>query len=214
VLSSVYYVMIIFRSYAVVRVIMAKSIAGKRLYILGAAFLVILAAVLIFVILRGKDEEHMDISLSVASTAFENDGYIPADYTGKGRDISPPLEITGIGPEGKTIVIIMDDPDAPRGIFTHWLIWNIPVNYHSIPADVPKSDTVSILGGACQGMNDFNKTGYKGPLPPSGTHKYRIKAYVLDTVLDLKPGSDLNGLLKAMNGHILQYGLLTGKFSH
>lgn len=156
----------------------------------------------------------MEMDLVITSTAFANDETIPDEYTGKGKDISPPLDISGINPEGRTIALIMDDPDARSGVFTHWIIWNIPVRNNFIPADIPGKGNVAILGGAVQGINDFNTLGYKGPKPPSGVHAYRIKAYILDNVLDLKPGSDVSDLLKAIEGHVLQYGLLRGKVSH
>lgn len=161
---------------------------------------------------KGKD--FMEMNLEITSTAFENDGMIPVAYSGNGENISPPFEIKGIAAEGRTIAIIMDDPDATIGVFTHWLIWNIPVRMSRIPADVPKKETVPSLDGACQGRNDANRVGYTGPRPPSGTHTYRIKAYVLDTNLDLHPGEGKAALQNAMEGHILQYGMLRGRFSH
>ncbi|MHB1485251.1 MAG: YbhB/YbcL family Raf kinase inhibitor-like protein [Saccharofermentanales bacterium] len=156
----------------------------------------------------------MEMNLDITSSAFVNNESIPLEYTGKGKDISPPLEIDGIIPEGRSLVIVMDDPDAGMGVFTHWIIWNIPASYSQIPADIPGKGIVASLGGAIQGINDFNVLGYKGPKPPSGTHTYRIKAYVLDNILDLKPGADAAALADAIEGHVLQYGLLRGKVSH
>ena len=152
-------------------------------------------------------------NLEVISEAFENGGEFPVKYTGRGEEISPPLGFINITPEAKSITVIMDDPDTPLGTVTHWLLWNIPAKYTRIRADVPRESIVESLGGACQGRNVFRKTGYLGPKPPFGTHTYRIKVYVLDTFLDLKLKANKKQLEKAMEGHILQYGLLEGKFS-
>ncbi len=159
-----------------------------------------------------KEDIKMDNTLNITSSAFKNKDYIPSKYTGQGKDISIPLEFNNID-EGKSIAIIMDDPDAPFGTFTHWLIWNIPISTTKIPENISTDNVVSSLGGAIQGKNDFGKIGYKGPNPPSGTHNYKIKVYVLDIFLNLLAGSSKGALEGAINGHVLHTGLLEGKFS-
>lgn len=155
----------------------------------------------------------METNLHVISPAFGNDGFIPVEYTGKGRDISPPLMFGPVACNAESAAVIMDDPDAPMGTFTHWLLWNIPAAFNVIPEGLPREATVLSLGYAFQGRNHFGKIGYGGPLPPPGPpHTYRIKVYVLDTFLPVRPGADKPTLEAAMKGHILQFGILRGKF--
>lgn len=187
-------------------------ITKRFLFIIAGIFIIVITS--IFVLHFTQKRDTISENLNVTSPAFENNGIIPVKYTGKGEDISPPLEFNTIAPDAATIAIIMDDPDAPGGTFTHWLIWNIPAGYKNIPAAIPREKVVAMLGGASQGLNGFGDIGYRGPLPPSGTHTYHIKVYVLDTVLNLEPGAGKSELQDMMKGHILQYGLLKGKFSH
>lgn len=149
----------------------------------------------------------------VIKSAFEDGGYIPAEYTADGKDISPPLIIENVLAEAETLAIIVDDPDAPNGTFTHWLIWNIPADINEIPKDIKKEEKVKKLKGALQGKNDFNEFGYLGPAPPSGVHTYRFFAYVLDKKLDLEAGADKESLLKAIDGHVMQKALLKGEYT-
>jgi len=144
---------------------------------------------------------------------FENQEMIPARYTADGKDISPPLEISGVSSEAKSIVIIMEDPDAPGQTFTHWLIWNIPASTKKIPENVPNEDKIEELGGAVQGVNDFGKIGYGGPAPPSGTHRYVFKIFTLKDKLNTKPRASKTDLLKDINGLVLQHNRLKGKYS-
>jgi Raf kinase inhibitor-like YbhB/YbcL family protein len=157
----------------------------------------------------------MEKVFNVTSPAFKNGDSIPIKYTGKGIDVSIPLNLNNVSSLGKSIAIIMDDPDAPTPTpFVHWLIWNIPTTITMIPEGIPNDKEVAILNGAIQGKNDFGEIGYMGPNPPSGTHAYKIKVYVLDRLLDLKAGSSKASLENAMKGHIIQSTLLEGKFSH
>ncbi|MDO8685544.1 MAG: YbhB/YbcL family Raf kinase inhibitor-like protein [Clostridiales bacterium] len=187
------------------------------LFILLPMVIVVAAIAAIFILNPngGKKEEEnvMEINLKVTSTAFSYDGFIPSEYSADGENISPPLTVGDVVSGAASIAIIVDDPDAPFSTFTHWLIWNIPVQYSEMPEGIPQSGRVDVLGGAIQGANDFGISGYKGPSPPSGTHTYRFKVYVLDTILSLVGGSDKKSLQTAMEGHILQYGLLRGKYA-
>lgn len=134
----------------------------------------------------------------------------PKKYTCDGEDISPKIEIEGLN--AKSIAIIVDDPDAPIGTFTHWVIWNIePTNV--IPEGITKESEISKPFKAIQGKNNFGKIGYNGPCPPKGKpHRYFFKIYGLDTTLDLKKASKKKDLEKVMEGHILQYGEAMAKY--
>ena len=149
----------------------------------------------------------------VIKSAFEDGGFIPEEYTADGRDISPPLIIENVPAEAETLAVIVDDPDAPNGTFTHWLIWNIPAAVSEISKDIEKKEEVKELKGALQGKNDFNELGYLGPAPPSGVHTYRFYVYALDDQLALKAGADKETLLKAMEGHVLQKAVLKGEYT-
>lgn len=153
-------------------------------------------------------------NLVITSSAFENGGMIPKRYTGKGEEKSPPLNIRGVDPRAKSIAIIVDDPDIPIPFlsFTHWVVYNIPADVSEIEESIPHEEVIKALGGALQGKNGFMRIGYIGPKPPFGTHTYRFMVYTLDTVLDLKAGAGRKRLERAMEGHILQTGLLEGKF--
>ncbi|MDH2907788.1 MAG: YbhB/YbcL family Raf kinase inhibitor-like protein, partial [Candidatus Nitrosotalea sp.] len=143
--------------------------------------------------------------LKVSSSAFRNEGNIPSEFTCDGQDISPPLSIANVPKGAKTLSIIMDDPDAPMGTFTHWIIWNIP----SSKTQFAKGEKFSFP----QGLTSFGMTAYGGPCPPSGTHRYFFKIYALDTELDLSEGSSVMDLQKAMLGHVITESTLMGKYS-
>ena len=150
------------------------------------------------------------MAIRVASSAFDNEGMIPAKYTCDGEDVSPPLSWEGI-PEGtKSIALVSDDPDAPMGTWVHWVMYNIPAAGRELPENVPSDEVLE--NGARQGITDFRKIGYGGPCPPSGTHRYYFKLYALDTELELKPGAAKAELLGAMKGHILAEGQMMGKY--
>jgi len=140
--------------------------------------------------------------LKITSPVFEQNGNIPSKYTCDGEDINPPLNIEGI-PEGtQSLVLIVDDPDAPVGTWDHWVVWNIE------PADAIKENSVP----GTQGMNSFGKRPYGGPCPPSGTHRYFFKLYALDTKLDLDPGSGKADAESAMKGHTLAKAEIIGVY--
>lgn len=154
-------------------------------------------------------EQNLKENITITSNAFKNGGAIPVKYTGKGEDVSPDLELSNISPQAKSIAIIMDDLSI--GSFNHWVIWNIPP-MKKIPEAIPRGVGTGILGGAVQGKG-YGINQYKGPNPPSGTHKYKFNVFVLDTLLNLSSNMGKSELLKQMEGHILQYGTITGKFS-
>jgi len=141
----------------------------------------------------------------ITSSAFQQGGNIPSKFTCDESDTSPPFQITGIPSNAKTLVLIADDPDAPGGLFTHWLVWNIPAQTNSIAeGSAPKG---------VHGTNDFGKSGYKGPCPPPGTHRYSFKIYALDRELDLRSGAKRSQVDAAMKGHVVVQGELVGRYS-
>ncbi len=160
-----------------------------------------------FVIFVGIFDMNAASSISITSSSFQAGGDIPAKFTCDGTNVSPALQIGGVPNEAKSLVLIVDDPDAPRGLFTHWIIWNID----------PKTTRVaenSAPAAGVQGTNDFGKRNYGGPCPPSGTHRYFFKIFALDTKLELKPNARRAELDAAMRGHVLAQGELMGRYSH
>jgi Raf kinase inhibitor-like YbhB/YbcL family protein len=141
--------------------------------------------------------------LDVYSTAFRDGEMIPSQYTCDGQNINPPLDIANIPEVAKSLVLIVDDPDAPRGDWVHWLVWNIPVTHH-----IGENKIHGI-----EGMNDFRQQHYGGPCPPSGTHRYFFKVYALDALLDLPAATGKQQLEKAMSEHIIGFGELVGLYS-
>lgn len=148
--------------------------------------------------------------LTVTSEAFANGERLPPKYTCDGQGISPPVNWSGAPQETRTYALILDDLNAPGGIFTHWVIFNIPAQESGLQEDVPSVPTLP--NGAIQGRNSAGKIGYVAPCPPSGTHHYVFHLYALDLVLDLQPGAAKQDVLKAMQGHIMAEGQLTGLY--
>jgi Raf kinase inhibitor-like YbhB/YbcL family protein len=145
------------------------------------------------------------MSIQITSSAFNEGDKIPRIYTCDDKNISPPLEWTGIPSDTASLALIMDDPDAPAGTWVHWVLYNLPPDLTEL--EQGKS------GGGVDGKNDFNRLGYGGPCPPKGSnHRYFIKVYALDTLLDLKPGATKAQVETAMRGHILTQGQLMGKY--
>ena len=147
-------------------------------------------------------------AIQVVSSAFDEGSAIPQKYACDGQDISPPLSWEA-GPEGtKSIALIVDDPDAPRGTFVHWVLYDLPGNVRELPENTPRDKTLS--NAAKQGVNSVGKIGYMGPCPPSGTHRYFFKVYALDAMTNLPPGKSKADLLKTMEGHVLAQGQIMG----
>lgn len=152
--------------------------------------------------------DNMDIKIT--SSAFENGGMVPKEYTCDGKDISPPLKWSFVHSSLRSFAIIADDPDAPMGTWVHWVIYAIPPSITELPKDIPSQKI--LVNGIKQGINDFRKIGYGGPCPPSGTHRYFFKIYALDIELSLDAGATKIELLEAMKGHILAKGELIGNY--
>lgn len=156
------------------------------------------------------DKGGLAMKIKITSTAFDEGGMIPSKYTCDGEDVSPPLK-WDLVPEGtKSITLISDDPDAPMGTWVHWVLYNLPADKRELPENFPDDETLP--DGTRQGLTDFGKTGYGGPCPPSGTHRYYFKIYALDTNIDATVVLHKKGLLKKMEGHILAQGQLMGKY--
>lgn len=143
--------------------------------------------------------------MEITSPVFENKKNIPEKYTCDGDDINPPLEIENIPENTESLVLIMDDPDAPGGTFDHWIMWNIPVTNKIEENSVPK--------GAVQGKNGFGNNEYGGPCPPGEEHTYVFKLYALDTKLNLKEGARKEKVEETIKGHILEKTELLGKYA-
>jgi Raf kinase inhibitor-like YbhB/YbcL family protein len=145
------------------------------------------------------------MALEIRSVAFEHEGEIPAKYSCDGEDISPELGWSG-APEGtQSWAIIMDDPDAPVGIWVHWVLYNLPAEATGLAEGSE--------GSGSGGSNSWNRMGYGGPCPPSGTHRYFFKLYALDSELELSEGVSKEELLAAMEGHILAEAELMGTYA-
>lgn len=150
------------------------------------------------------------MAIKLSSTAFEDGGMIPQKFTGRGDDMSPPLQWSGIPGGAKSLAITCNDPDAPGGNFVHWLLYSLPAHITTLPENLPAKEILD--NGAKQGITDFGSTGYGGPNPPSGVHRYIFKIFALDTILNLPAGASEQQLQKAIKGHILDEGRLTGKY--
>ncbi|HET7209911.1 MAG TPA: YbhB/YbcL family Raf kinase inhibitor-like protein [Terriglobales bacterium] len=152
------------------------------------------------------------MAFAISSNAFEDGGDIPRKFTCDGADISPELSWTE-PPAGTTsLVLIADDPDAPVGTWTHWLLFDLPADTRNLDENVSKID--QLPNGARQGRNDFRKIGYGGPCPPPGkAHRYFFKLFALNATLGLQPGAGKSELDQAMQGHVLAKAELMGRFS-
>lgn len=149
--------------------------------------------------------------IKVKSAVFDEGEPIPTRYTCSGVDVSPPLNWGPLPENTVSIAIICEDPDAPGGLWTHWVIFNLPADVENLTEHVMGRENLD--NGAIQGLNDFGRVGYGGPCPPSGTHRYFYKVYALDVKLDLPARSTRKELLEAMDGHILDQGQIMGYYT-
>ncbi len=152
------------------------------------------------------------MALKLTSTAFSEGGEIRREHTCDGADISPPLSWTDPPPGTESLALICDDPDAPRGTWVHWVLYDLPGDLTSLPQGLDTSP--SLQEGWRQGRNDFGRTGYGGPCPPPGpAHRYFFRLYALDGSLDLEAGAAKAQVLEAMEGHILAQVELMGRYA-
>lgn len=158
-----------------------------------------------------KQMEGAKMTLQLKSSAFEHEGTIPVKYTCDGSDVSPPLQWSPPPAGTKSLVLICDDPDAPVGIWVHWVIYGISPDLTELPENVAKEKIV--LDSVRQGINDFRRIGYGGPCPPAGKpHRYFFKLYALNVDSNWEPGLTKEEVLKRMDGHVLARGELMGKY--
>jgi Raf kinase inhibitor-like YbhB/YbcL family protein len=149
--------------------------------------------------------------MQLTTSAFADGAPIPTKHTGDGADSSPPLNWTDAPGGVKSFALICDDPDAPRGTWVHWVLFNLPASATGLAEAVPPTKTLT--GGAKQGTNDFGKIGYGGPAPPKGKpHRYFFKLYALDAPLSLAEGATKAQLEAAMKGHILEQAQIMGTY--
>lgn len=152
------------------------------------------------------------MAFELTSSAFKEGERIPDRHTCEGDDLSPPLHWSVPPAATKSFALIADDPDAPGGMWVHWVIYNLSLDLRGLPEGIPAKD--HWLNGALQGLTDFKRVGYGGPCPPPGKpHRYYFKLYALDAVLTLKPRATKNQVLEACKGHVLAEAQLMGLFS-
>ena len=154
------------------------------------------------------------MALAMTSSAFNNGGEIPSIYTCEGENISPPLAWDGIPEQTQSLVLIVDDPDAPdpkapKMIWVHWVVYNLPPETTSLAA---AASLKSLPPGSEEGLNDWKQTGYGGPCPPIGRHRYFHKLYALDTTLKGKSKLTKENILAAMEGHVIAEAVLHGTY--
>lgn len=144
-------------------------------------------------------------TMNITSKAFLNNQEIPPQYTCDSDDVNPPLEFSEIPEDTKSLVLVVNDPDASSGNWVHWTLWNIATSTTGIEED-------SVPDGAIEGETSFGKTGYGGPCPPDGEHRYFFKLYALDITLEISPENDKGSLEEAMVGHVLESAELIGLY--
>ena len=151
-----------------------------------------------------EEEESPMAEMKISSPAFAQEEAIPTQFSCDGDNVSPELVWTGVPESTASLVLIVDDPDAPVGVWDHWILFNIAPE----TAGIPQGGTAGT-----DGSNSWDRTGYGGPCPPGGTHRYFFKLYALDTTLDLPEGSYKGAIEEAMEGHILAYAELMGTYT-
>lgn len=142
------------------------------------------------------------VTLTISSPAFENEGHIPPRYTCDGDNVSPPLEVDGIPEKTKSLIVIIEDPDAPENIFDHWVAWNLPP-----VKTIPEGTRDGMVG-----KNTMGENKYIGPCPPSGTHRYFFKVYAIDRLLEVNEDTDKKNVEQEIVSHILAYGEMMGLY--
>lgn len=149
--------------------------------------------------------------MDITSSAFKNGQSIPSQYTCDDKNISPPLAWNGAPANTQSLALIVDDPDAPTGVWTHWVVFDLSSDVSGLPEDAAKAE--SVLSKAKQGVNDFKNAAYGGPCPPGGKpHRYFFKIYALDITLGLPAGASRKEVEAAMTKHILAQGQIMGTY--
>ena len=164
-----------------------------------------LSLLILPIIVSAKTMELKQMELT--STAFSNNQIIPKKYTCDGDDISPSLAWKNAPENTKSFVLLVDDPDAPRGTWDHWILFNIPADINSLPENMTELPV-----GTKEAINSWGNTGYGGPCPPSGVHRYFFKLYALDVMLTINKKPTRAHIIDAMDGHIIEQVNLIGKY--
>lgn len=162
--------------------------------------------VLLLTLLTLMSQASLAMNLSLQSPAFLENALIPKSFTCDGADHSPAFHWQGAPEKTQSYVFIMEDPDAPNGTWTHWVLFNIPAQTQSL------AEAVQIPPGALSGLNSWGVTGYRGPCPPNGTHRYFFRLYALDSELNLPHASNRDEIMAAMQSHILSTTELVGLY--
>lgn len=177
--------------------LMTDWLNKNKLIIIGSVIIILLIGLIFYTNMMTK-------TLRLASTAFAHNGLISERYTCDGNNFSPPLAISGAPAGAKSLALIMDDPDAPAGVWDHWIVYNLPVGTTELKEGAPPA---GILG-----LGTAGNVNYEGPCPPSGIHRYFFKLYALDIELPLAPGATKDEVLAAMRNHILDQTELVGRY--
>lgn len=166
-------------------------------------------SIILLIPIHGNGANNM-MNVVVSSPSFSDGDFIPEKYTCDGVDISPAIFWDKV-PEGTaSIAILVDDPDAPRGDWVHWIVYNLAPDMKGIPENF--SQQISSFKGVREGLNDFSRKSYGGPCPPHGVHRYFFKVYFLNTLISESNFFTKQDLLKAVAGHVVGYGELVGKY--
>jgi len=158
-----------------------------------------------------QGEDPAQSSFRIESAAFKEGAFIPARFTCQGENVSPPLAWVDPPSGARSFALMVEDPDAPAGTWTHWVVYNLPAQARAMEVNTPKQG--ELPNGGLQGMSSFGSVGYGGPCPPPGKpHRYFFRLYALDTELNLQPGATKADMLAALKGHILGEAQLMGRF--
>jgi Raf kinase inhibitor-like YbhB/YbcL family protein len=157
------------------------------------------------------------VGMELHSMTFDDGAWIPRIHTGEGENLSPPLQWRHAPAGTVSYALILDDPDAPAGLWIHWVLYDIPATITALPAGLGRVDGLpsGARQGSCWGVERFSRRGYHGPQPPPGPpHRYRFQLSALDTRLDLAAGATAAAVREAMANHVLEQAELTGLYQH
>lgn len=182
----------------------------SRLTWIITTLIILLAGFFLVRFLNNQPNKVYNKGMLLTSPVFTNERAIPKQYTCDGGDMNPELKISAVPEQAKSLVLIMNDPDAPAGTWTHWLVWNLPPDTETIAEGA--SDAKKLPAGAVEGTTSFGKVGWGGPCPHDGEHRYYFKLFALDTMLDLPESTTEQELTQAINGHILDQAELMGRY--
>lgn len=181
-----------------------KNINMKKIWV-GIFLVIVVVATIYFFYKHNSLQLVVSKTMKLSSSAFQNGNQIPPQYTCDGIDINPPLTIDGVPSGAKSLALIVDDPDAPSGNWVHWLLWNIPADAKNISEHFTPNGTV-------EGTTSFGKTGWGGPCPPSGVHRYVFRLFALNAQINLPSSANRTQLEDSMQGHVIDRTELLGTY--